>query len=124
MSKLNSRVSASRYSVTGLGSCMDGFPEQTADRTGKALPERAFIRQRTAAAPRQRIYAPLSSRLASRPAAAEQSRLLKTMEHRVDRTFRQIECATTATVNLLNDSVTMRRAGRQRSKHDHVQMAF
>jgi hypothetical protein len=103
---------------------MARFSEETADCIGKAPPEGTLISQGDAAAPRQRINSALSSRLRRRPPAAEQTRLFEAVECRVDRSFGQIERTTAAAADLLDDSVAMRRAARERGEHDHVEVTF
>src|SRR5258706_5990270 len=103
---------------------MAGFPEQTTDRIRKALPERALIGKRATATARQGIHPPLPAGVAHGPAAAQRPGLLETVERRVDRAFRQVECATAAVANLLNDGIAMGRHARQRGEHDHVEMTF
>src|ERR1700738_4916503 len=100
------------------------FPEETADGIAEALPNGCLIGQVANAARGQRVDAPAPPRLAGRPLAAEQARLLQPMQRRIDGSLGQLEGAAGAAVDLLDDGVTMRRPARQRGQHDHVEMAF
>ncbi len=71
-----------------------------------------------------RKRSPAPPRLAGRPFATEQARLLQPMQCRIDGSLGQLEGAAGAAVDLLDDRVTVRRPARQRGQHDHVEMAF
>jgi hypothetical protein len=103
---------------------MARFSEETADSIGKAPPDGTLISQSGAAAPCQRINSALPSRLRGRPPTAEQTRLFEAVECRVNCSFGQIERTAAAAADLLDDSITMCRAPRERGEHDHVEVAF
>ena len=46
------------------------------------------------------------------------------MQRGINGAFRQIECATAAVANFLNNGVAVGRPVRQRGEHDHVKMTF
>jgi len=98
--------------------------EQSADRIGKTLPDRTLFGKCVSSAFCQGVDATPPSRLRCRPLAAEQSRLFEPMECWVNRTLRQLECAATTTMYLLNYRIAVRRSPRQRSEHDHVEVPF
>jgi hypothetical protein len=103
---------------------MAGFSKQTTNRILKTLPDRALIGERTTAAARQRIHPSLPARFTRGPAAVQQTALLEAMQGGINGAFRQIECATAAVANFLNNGVAVGRPVRQRGEHDHVKMTF
>jgi len=103
---------------------MAWFPEQTADRIGKALPNRPLIGKRASPALGQRVNASSASRLRRRPTATEQASLLKPMQRWVNRALWQLEGAAAAAMNLLDHCVAMRWPARQGGEHDHVEVPF
>src|SRR5260370_34458802 len=103
---------------------MTGRSDKTADGIGKALPNSAVLGQGASAALRQRVCAPSPSRLSGGPTAVRQAHLLKPMQGRIDGSLSQLECTGAAAMNLLDHRIAVRRAGRERGQHDHVEMPF
>src|ERR1700730_19312219 len=92
-------------------------PEETVEGTPEALPNGCLIGQVANAARGQRVDAPAPPRLAGRPLAAEQARLLQPMQRRIDGSLGQLGGAARAAVDLLDDGGTVRRTAPQRGEH-------
>jgi len=65
-----------------------------------------------------------SSGLGGHPATGKPPRLLETMQRGVDRPFREIERLAAPAPDFLDHRVAMRRARRERSEHNHVEVSF
>jgi hypothetical protein len=72
---------------------------------------------------RQRVDASLPPGLRSDPAACVPAHLLKSMEHRIDRAFRQIEGAAVSSMNFLDRGIAVRQLSPRGGEHDHIHMS-
>src|SRR4051794_31612707 len=100
-------------------------PEQAADRIRKLFPDGAPCDQRAIARSGQGIDPPPPPGVGGDPAAAEQAGQFKTMQRRVDRALGKIERTAAPPLDLLDNRIAMGRTRRrQRSEHDHVEVAL
>jgi hypothetical protein len=103
---------ASRHTRQSRKSRQRFGTQQTANRVGKPLPDRASLRESAPPAAGQRIDPPPSSRVSSFPTGNKQTGLLEPVESRVNRPLWKIERATALAANFLDYSVTVRRSPR------------
>src|SRR5689334_19010851 len=82
---------------------LPGCPEEAPDRVGKPLPDRALICESTLAALGQLIDASAPSGIGGDPSPGEEACLLEPVEHRIDRSFGQVERTSGPALDLLDD---------------------
>ena len=86
------------------------------------MPDGAVSGERVLASPGQRVDPPPSPGRGGYPATGKQAGLLKTVQRRIDRALGKIERLSTLASDFLDHRVAVRRARRERSEHDHVEM--
>src|SRR5262245_55867619 len=98
--------------------------KQAEDSFREPAPGGATFLERALTAAGQRVDPATATRLRRHPTARKLTRLLKTMQGRIDGSFRQVERLTAPAPNSFDHRVTVRRSSCQCRENDQVEMTF